>query len=56
MKAWFQSILFLCYNKQQIVTDGYPDLRVNSIPGGAIEGLDVQVLLNPFEELMRSFT
>lgn len=50
MKAWFQPILLLCDDKQQIVTDGYPDLRVHRILGRPIERLDMQVLLDPFEE------
>ena len=43
-------------NKQQVITDGNPDLCEDCILGRSVECLDVQVLLDPFEELMRSFT
>jgi len=55
MKTWLQSILLLRDDKQQVVTNGYPYLRVDSIAGCTVKGLDVQVLLDPLEELMRSF-
>ena len=50
MKTWLQSILLLRDDKQQVVTNGYPYLRVNSIAGCAVKGLDMQVLLDPLEE------
>ena len=50
MKAWLQSILLLRDNKQQVVTNGYPYLHVDSIAGCAVKGLDVHVLLDPLEE------
>ena len=50
MKTWLQSILLLRNDKQQIVTNGYPDLRVDSIAACAVKGLNVQMLLNPLEE------
>ncbi len=50
MKTWIQSILLLGNNKQKVATDSYPYLRVDSVLGRSIEGLDVQVLLDPFEE------
>ena len=50
MKAWLQSILLLCDDKQKVVTNGYPYLRVDSIAGCTVKGLDVQVLLDPLEE------
>ena len=50
MKAWLQSILLLRDDKQQVVTNGYPYLRVDSIAGCAVKGLDVQVLFDPLEE------
>ena len=50
MKTWLQSILLLRNDKQQVVTNGYPYLRVNSIAGCAVKGLDMQVLLDPLEE------
>ena len=43
-------------DKQQVVTDGNPYLYEDRIPCRSKERLDVQVLLNPLEELMRSFT
>ncbi len=48
--------MLLRNDEQQIVTNGYPYLRVDGITGRAVEVLDVQVLLNPFEELMCSFS
>ncbi len=50
MKTWLQSILFLRDDKQQVVTNGYPYLCVDSIAGCAVKGLDVQVLFDPLEE------
>lgn len=50
MKAWLQSILLLRDDKQQVVTNGYPYLRVDSIAGCAVKGLDMQMLLDPLEE------
>lgn len=50
MKTCLQSILPLRDDKQQVVTNGYPYLRVDSITGCTIKGLDVQVLLDPLEE------
>ena len=45
MKAWLQSILLLRDDKQQVVTNGYTYLHVDSIAGCTVKGLDVQVLL-----------
>ena len=50
MKTWLQSILLLRDDKQQVVTNGYPYLRVDSIVDCTVKGLDVQVLLDPLEE------
>ena len=50
MKTRLQSILLLRDDKQQVVTNGYPYLRVDSIAGCTVQGLDVQVLLDPLEE------
>ena len=41
-------------NKQQVVTDGNPYLCEDCILGRPIERLDVQVLLDPFEESLDS--
>lgn len=50
MKTWFQSILLLRDDKQQVVSNGYPYLHVDSIEGCTVKGLDMQVLLDPLEE------
>ena len=50
MKTWLQSILLFRNDKQQIVTNGYPYLRVDSITCCTVNGLDVQALLDPLEE------
>ena len=50
MKTWLKSTLFLRDDKQQVVTNGYPYLRVDSIAGCTIKGLDMQVLVDPLEE------
>ena len=55
MKTWNQTIPLLRNDKQKIVANGYPDLCVDRVLGGSIEGLDVQMLLDPLEELMRSY-
>ena len=56
MKTWNQTIPLLRNDEQKIVANGYPDLRVDRVLGGSIEGLDVQVLLYPLEQFMRSYT
>lgn len=43
-------------NKQQVVTDGNPYLCKDRILCRSEERLDVQVLFNPLEELMCSFS
>lgn len=50
MKAGLQSILLLRDDKQQVVTNGYPYLCVDSIAGCTIKGLYMQVLLDSLEE------
>ena len=50
MKVWNQTISLLRNDEQKIVANGYPDLRVDRVLGGSIEGLDVQMLLDPLEE------
>jgi hypothetical protein len=35
---------------QDVHRDGDPDLGLEGVLGGAVEGLDPQVLLDPFEE------
>ena len=42
--------MLLRNDKQQVVANGYPYLRVDGILGGSIEGLDVKMLLDPLEE------
>lgn len=56
MKAWIQSILLLGNDKQKVVTDGYPYLREDCILARSVEGFDMQMLLDPLEEFMRSYT
>ena len=43
-------IYFLSNGKQQIIAYGDPNLREYSILARSIERLDMQSLLNPFEE------
>ena len=50
MKTRFKSIMLLRDNKQKVVADGYPYLRIDGIAGCSVEGLDVQMLLDPLEE------
>ena len=50
MKTWNKTIPLLRNDEQKVVANGYPDLRVNGVPGGSVEGLDVKVLLDPLEE------
>lgn len=50
MKTWNQTISLFSNDEQKIVAHGYPDLRVDCVLGGSVEGLDVQMLLDPFEE------
>ena len=50
MKTWNKTIPLLLNDEQKIVANGYPDLRVDCVLGGSIEGLDVQMLLYPLEE------
>ena len=50
MKTWFQSILLISDDKQQVVTNGYPYPRIDSIACCTIKGLDMQALLDPLEE------
>ena len=55
MKAWIQSILLLGNDKQKVVANGYPYLREDCILARSVEGVDMQMLLDPLEQLMRSF-
>ena len=41
MKTWNKTISLLRNDEQKIVANGYPDLRIDRILGGSIEGLDV---------------
>ena len=43
-------------SKQQVIADGNPYLRVYRILAGSVERLNVQMLFDPFEKLMRSFS
>ena len=46
MKTWDQIIPLLRNDEQKVVASGYPDLRVNGVPGGSVEGFDVQMLVD----------
>ena len=35
---------------EHVDTDGDPDLSLHRVLGGAVEGLDPQIVLDPFEE------
>ena len=50
MKTWNKTISLLRNDEQKVVANGYPDLRVHRVLGSSIKGLDVQMLLDPFEE------
>lgn len=50
MKTWNKTISLLCNDEQQIVANGYPDLRVNGVLGCSVEGLNMQMLFDPFED------
>ena len=52
MKTWNKTISLLRNDEQKIVANGYPDLHIDRILSGSIEGLDVQMSLDPFKELM----
>ena len=43
-------MLLLRYDKQQVVTNGYPYLRVDSIAGRTVKDLNIQLQLNQLEE------
>ena len=45
-----QSEPLLENRQQQVDTDGDPDLNFDGIGRGAVEGLDAEMLLDPFEE------
>ena len=50
MKTWNQIISLFRDDEQKVVANGYPDLRVDRVLVGSIEGLNVQMLLYPLEE------
>ena len=50
MKTRYQSKPLLRNDEQKIVANGDPDLRVNGVLGGPVEGLDVKMLFDPFEK------
>lgn len=52
VKTWFKPIMLLRNDEQKVVADGYPYLRVDSITGCAVEGLDVEMLLDPLEKVL----
>ncbi len=50
MNTWNKTIYLLCNDEPQIVANGYPNLRVNGVLGCSVEGLNMQMLFDPFEE------
>ena len=50
MKAWYQTISLLRNDEQKVVANRYPYLRIHCVLGGSVEGLDVQMRLNPLED------
>ena len=57
MKTFF-NIESLLRNNQKVVTNGYPYLCVNCVLASSVKGIDVKVLLYPFEKQLNlpSFT
>ena len=49
-------IHFLCNGKQQVIADGNPNLGKDGILTCSVERFDMQPLLYPFVDVMRSFT
>ena len=56
VKILFDMIHFQGNNKQQVITDGNPYLCEDCILGRPVERLNVQMLLDPFEERFDSPT
>ena len=50
MKTRNQAKAFLRNDEQKVVANGYPNLRVDGVLGGPVEGLDVKMLLNPLKK------
>lgn len=50
MKTWNKTISLLCNDEPQIVANGYPDLRINGVLECSVEGLNMQMQFDPFEE------
>ena len=50
VEAGLQLEALLDNRDQDVDRDGDPDLGLHRVLGGSVERLDVQVLLNPFEE------
>lgn len=50
MKTWNQAIPLLRNDKQKVVANGYPDLRVDDVLGGYIDALNMQILFDPLEK------
>ena len=58
MKTYFDIESLLRNNQQKVVTNGSPYLCVNCVLAGYVQGLDVELLLYPFEKelYLSSFT
>src|SRR3990170_7985047 len=50
METWLQFQAFLCNGDEKVDDDGHPDLGLHSVGRSAVEGLDPQMPLDPFEE------
>jgi len=50
METWLQFQAFLCNGDEKVDDDGHPDLGLHGVGRSAVEGLDPQMPLDPFEE------
>jgi len=50
METWLQFQTLLCNGDEKVDDDGDPDLDLHGVGRGAVEGLDPQMTLDPFEE------
>src|SRR4030067_1546021 len=50
METWLQFQAFLCKGDEKVDDDGHPDLSLHGVGRSAVEGLDPQMPLYPFEE------
>src|SRR4030066_1357678 len=50
METWLQFQAFLCNGDEKVDDDGHPDLGLHGVGRSAVEGLDPQMPLYPFEK------